>query len=119
LFLTYNYFYNESISFHPGIFVKSDLIQTQIDFSARVDYNGNIFGGVSLRGYGKNSFDAAVLFAGMKLNDNLSVAYAYDIGLSALNQIHRGSHEIVLNFNLNKVIGDGLLPKIIYNPRFL
>jgi hypothetical protein len=99
--------------------LKSDLVETQIEFSTIARYNDNIFGGVSFRGYNSNSFDAVVILAGYKLNENLTLSYAYDITLSGLSEVSRGSHEIMLNYNLNKNIGKGRLPKIIYNPRFL
>ena len=122
-----NYFANLAFDFeigriltlHPSLLLKSDLVETQIEFSTIVTYNDNIFGGASFRGYNSNSFDAVVLLAGYKLNENLTLAYAYDITLSSLSDVSRGSHEIMLNYNLNKEIGKGKLPKIIYNPRFL
>jgi hypothetical protein len=39
--------------------------------------------------------------------------------MSGLQEVTDGSHEVMLNFNLNKPIGKGKPPKIIYNPRFL
>ena len=55
----------------------------------------------------------------LTFNEHYTLSYAYDIGLSALRGSHEGTHEILLNYNLNKLIGAGLPPKIIYNPRFL
>ena len=122
-----NYFANLGLNFdlsrnfrlEPSIFLKSDLIETQIEFTTIARYNDNIFGGLSFRGYNSNSFDAVILIAGFKLNENLTMSYAYDITLSGLSEVSKGSHEIMLNYNLNKNIGKGRLPKIIYNPRFL
>jgi len=114
-----NFEIGRNITLHPSLLLKSDLIETQIEISTIVKYNDNIFGGASFRGYNSNSFDAVVLLAGYNLSENLSIAYAYDITLSGLSAVSRGSHEIMLNYNLNKDIGKGKLPKIIYNPRFL
>lgn len=122
-----NYFFSFAYSFEisrdiviqPSIFAKSDLIQTQLEASAVVKYNDNIFGGASFRGYNANSIDAAVLLAGFKLNEKITLAYSYDLTLSGLRKVSNGSHEILLNYNLNKPIGKGIPPKIIYNPRFL
>ena len=122
-----NYFFNFAYSFEigrdltiqPSVFAKSDLIQTQLEFSAIVRYNDNIFGGASFRGYNTNSIDAVVFLAGYKLNENFTLAYSYDLTLSGLSDVSKGSHEILLNYNLNKLIGKGIPPKIIYNPRFL
>ena len=90
-----------------------------MEISTIVTYNDNIFGGASFRGYNSNSTDAVVIIAGYKLNERVTLAYSYDITLSELNRVSQGSHEIMLNYNLNKDIGKGRLPKIIYNPRFL
>ena len=117
--LAYHFELGRNFTLHPSLFLKSDLIETQIEISTIAKYNDNIFGGVSFRGYNSNSFDAVVLLAGYKLNENLTLAYAYDITVSGLREVNRGSHEIMLNYNLNKNLGKGKLPKIIYNPRFL
>ena len=119
LTLAYNLNIGNSFSIHPSIFVKSDIRQTQLDLSALVKYNDNILGGVSFRGYNAKTVDAIVLIAGIKLSEKLNLAYAYDITLSKLNSINTASHEIMLNYNLNKKIGAGVPEKIIYNPRFL
>lgn len=108
-----------SLSFHPSLLVQSDANQTQTDLAAIFRYNDNISGGASLRGYNSNSLDAVAFIVGFKLSENISMAYAYDLTLSALNQVSNGSHEIMLNYNLNKRIGTGRPPKIIYNPRSL
>jgi hypothetical protein len=109
----------KSISIEPSVFLKSDLIQTQIEFSTLVNYNDNIFGGVSIRGYNSNSIDAVVILAGYKLSERVTLAYSYDLTLSGLKHVSNGSHEVLINYNLNRPIGKGILPKIIYNPRFL
>jgi type IX secretion system PorP/SprF family membrane protein len=110
---------NDFLQFYPSILVKSDLIQTQLEIAAKVEYDDNIIGGVVFRGYNANSIDAIGIFGGLRLNPNLTLAYSYDIGLSQLNRVHNGSHEILLNYNLNKLIGAGIPQKVIYNPRFL
>ncbi len=109
----------ENFTLHPFALVRSDLTQTQTDFSVIMRYNDNIFGGASLRGYNSNSLDAVALLAGFKLNENWTLAYGYDLTMSDLSTVSNGSHEISLNYNLNKIIGKGRPPKIIYNPRSL
>jgi len=108
-----------NISIHPSIFAKSDINQTQMEISTIIRYNDNIFGGASFRGYNSESIDAIVFMGGFKLSENVTLAYSYDLSFSAVNSVNRGSHEILLNYNLNKAIGAGTPPKIIYNPRFL
>jgi type IX secretion system PorP/SprF family membrane protein len=108
-----------AISVHPSFFVRSDLAQTQTDATLRVKYNNNIMGGVSFRGYSVSSRDALALIFGFKLSEKASFAYAYDLTLSDLSAVSNGSHEIMLHYNLNRPIGKGRLPNVIYNPRSL
>lgn len=108
----------ENLSLKPSILVKSDLTETQIEVSAMARWRENTFAGVSMRGFGASSKDAAVLFVGFKLNEKTTLAYGFDIPLSSLNTAHRGSHELLLRYSLNKPIGVGKLPPVIYNPRF-
>ena len=49
----------------------------------------------------------------------MRIGYAYDYTTSNFGQFNSGSHEIMINYNLNKVIGNPLPARIIYNPRFL
>jgi hypothetical protein len=94
-------------------------VQTQIEGSVRIVYDDFVTGGLSVRGYSQNTLDALVIFGGLKLSDHLTIAYAYDLTLSALNQASSGTHEVMLKYNLNRIIGAGLPPRVIYNPRFL
>ena len=108
----------QGISFYTSFLVKTNFEVLQTDLSC-ITKSGNIFGGLSLRGYGKNSLDALVLVGGIKINENYTIGYSYDIGLSSLNSVSQGAHEIHINYNLNKLVGIGLPPEIIYNPRNL
>jgi len=110
---------NSSLTFHPSMMVMSDFQQTQPQLSAIFRYNGNIFGGASLRGYNQNTLDAVSVIAGFKLGENITFGYAYDISLSGLRVISNQSHEIMINYNLNTSLGTPVPPKIIYNPRNL
>jgi type IX secretion system PorP/SprF family membrane protein len=107
------------VKIYPGFFVQSDFVQTQIEGSVRIVYDDFVTGGLSVRGYSQNTLDALVIFGGLKLSDHLTIAYAYDLTLSALNQASSGTHEVMLKYNLNRIIGAGLPPRVIYNPRFL
>lgn len=120
-FFTFNYNLEvgRSWSVHPSLLVKSDIVQTQVEISTLLRYNDNIFGGASFRGYNETTIDAVALIGGLKLNERVTLAYSYDLTLSGLNAVGNGSHEIMLNYNLNKPIGAGVPPKIIFNPRFL
>ncbi len=118
-FASYDFEIGSSFNLMPSLLFKSDAIENQIEFSTILKYNDNIFLGASFRGYEKNSMDAIVALAGLKLNNHFTLSYSYDITLSGLNQVSKGSHEILVNYNLNKPIGKGIPQKIIYNPRFL
>ncbi len=108
-----------ALTLHPSLLIRSDLLETQMDFSVIARYNDNMFAGASFRGYSSTSVDAAVIMAGFKLSENMTFAYAYDLTLSELRTVSNGSHEIALLYNLNKIIGKGTPPPIIYNPRSL
>lgn len=119
LYLGYRLDLNKKFTTIPSILLKTDVYQTQIDFSVTTQYNENIFVGASLRGYHSNSLDAIALMGGFKLTEKISIAYSYDLGLSNLKTASTGSHEVLLNYNIGRPIGKGRPPAIIYNPRSL
>ena len=119
VFFQNNFKIFENIDLLQSILLKTDFNQIQSDISSIFRINGNIFGGINMRGYNSRSLDAMAIIAGMKLGDHYTLSYSYDIGLSGLRRAHEGTHEILLNYNLRKIIGSGELPKIIYNPRYL
>jgi type IX secretion system PorP/SprF family membrane protein len=118
-FLGYSLDMGKNLSLHPSVLLKTDVRQTQIDFSLLVRYNENIFAGGSFRGYHSESIDAVALMGGFKLSEKITAGLAYDLGLSDLKSVNNGSYEIFLNYNLGKPIGKGRPPIIIYNPRSL
>lgn len=107
------------IVLEPNLLVKSDFVQTQTDVALIARYNENLFLGGGLRGYQSDNLDAAVIMAGFKISENITLGYAYDVTLSDLGLVSNGSHEILLNYNLNKRFIKQRLPPIIYNPRNL
>jgi len=119
LFVEYRIRYRSEIHFIPSILIKSDFNVVQTDLSMMTEINGNVFGGIGIRGYNSNSIDAISLTAGLSMGRNYRLSYSYDIGLSELKRVNEGSHEILLNYNLKKIIGAGNNPKVEYNPRNL
>lgn len=109
----------EEFDLLQAILLKSDFGAVQTEVSSLVQINGNIFGGIGVRGYSSNSLDAVIVILGIRLTDNITLTYGYDAGISGIRQANEGSHELLLSYNLQKVIGTGLPPKIIYNPRYL
>lgn len=102
----------------PSILARSDLKQHELHFSTQVYYDNLIMLGASFRGYSISTTDAFVIMGGFQVNEKVFLSYSYDLTLSDLALVSRGSHEIMLNYNLGKPIGKGKLPKIIFNPRF-
>lgn len=111
-------FYIGEYEIAPSLLIKTngDILQTDISCLLK---NGNIFGGLSLRGYNDISLDALVFIGGIRLNQHYTLSYSYDAGLSDIKNVSQGTHEVNINYNLNKRIGIGLPPEIIYNPRNL
>ena len=103
---------------HPSILVKTNLRSYQTDLSC-IAKSGNVFGGLSLRGYNSQSLDAVVIIAGIEFNRNYTLSYSYDLGLNEIGSFSGGSHEINIKYSLNRLLGVGLPPEIIYNPRYL
>ncbi len=103
---------------YPTLLVRSDFSQTQFEGGVRGVYDDFLMLGMGFRGYNGSSIDALTVFMGLKISEHLSIAYGFDVTLSALNQVSSGSHEIVMKYNLNKLIGVGLPPPVIYSPRF-
>ena len=115
---TYQFSMGQNLAVKPGILVKSDLTETQMEISSIFRWKENIFAGASFRGLSSSARDAAVLLGGLRINERTTLAYSFDIPLSALQAANRGSHELLLRYELNKPIGTGKLPPVIYNPRF-
>ncbi len=109
----------EKIKAKTGILAKSDFIEHQAEISNFFSWKENILFGTSFRGFSPNSVDAVVLFGGMKLNPKTQLVYSFDLPVSPLKTTHRGSHELLLQYNWGKSLGKGKLPPVIYNPRFL
>ena len=103
----------------PNVMFRSDFREYQFETGIVLEGTDHFFGGVGLRGYNSFSSDAVVFIIGTNIGRNYKVSYSYDLGISDLRNVHDGSHEILLRYNLNKAIGVGLPPKIIYNPRHL
>ena len=117
-FIEYSYPLSEEIILYPAVFAKSDGVQTQLDIGMRADYQDIYFGGLMFRGYSGNTIDALALFIGAQVSANLKVAYGYDITLSSLASYSEGTHEFMVQYNLNKPVGLGKPERMIFNPRY-
>ncbi len=118
-FFQYKYRWSDDLMIKPSVLVRADQTSVQTDIALMTEMSGSVFGGIGLRGYDSSSFDALVFTAGLTINDNYRLIYSFDTGLSNIKRVNQGTHELTLNYNLRKVIGAGLNPPVIYNPRNL
>ena len=118
LIADYDYSLTEELRLRPSALIVSNLELWQMQLSLLCNY-GNIFGGMNLRGYSQNTIESVGIITGIKFNKHYTIAYSYDLGISSLKNSSEGSHELILKYNLNKIINTGLPPRIIYNPRDL
>lgn len=109
----------DQISLYPVIYIKSDLAETQAELAIRAEWENMLMAGIGYRGFGNKNIDALILTAGVRLSPKFYLHYGYDIGLSSLHSSHQGTHELMIRYNLGKMIGAGLPPRTIYNPRNL
>jgi hypothetical protein len=108
----------ENLMVRPVVLCKTDLVKTQVEASVISRWRDQMFIGASYRGFGRLSQEAVALMGGVRVNEKTMLGYGYDIPLGALSGVQRGSHELLLRYTLDKPIGQGKLPPVIYNPRF-
>jgi len=95
----FNYtFDNQKYSLKPSFLLKSDFKQWQFDISARLEYDGKYWGGLTIR-----PLNTAVLFAGININGGLALGYSFDIPTSRLITTNFGSHELLLSYSFEYV----------------
>ena len=108
----------ERLSLYPSALIKSDFLQTQADVVMQAAFDDRYYAGLGWRGWNAHSFDAAVIHLGLRLDHHWKVYYAYDVPITGIGGVGNGSHELIINYNLNKRVGLGLPPKTIYNPLY-
>lgn len=119
LFAQYKYRVSEQLTLMPSTFLKLDRAVWQLDLAVIAQWEENIITGLGWRGLGNRAADAAIFYIGTNIGKKYRLLYSYDLGVSSLASQHQGSHEITIHYNLQKLFGMGLPPKIIYNPRDL
>lgn len=107
-----------NVGISPAMLLKTDFIQTQAEINATAGYQNKFFGGLGIRGYNKNTLDAVIISIALQATEQIRLAYAYDVGISALNSAHQGSHELLVSYRLDTPIGNAIQQKIIHTPRF-
>lgn len=89
---------SSKFTIEPSVLVKSvEAAPLQVDGTLRLIYDNMFWLGGSYR-----SDAAFAALAGMRLKNNMTLAYAYDITTSGLNDVSNGSHEITLGLALGK-----------------
>lgn len=82
----------ESLKVEPSVMVKwVNPIPVQIDGALRIIFKDMIWAGASYR-----TKDAMSFMAGVKLQDNISFGYSYDMTTTNLKNYSSGSHEVML-----------------------
>jgi type IX secretion system PorP/SprF family membrane protein len=107
------------IAFELQCLVHSDFVRLQTEIFSGIEYNGNIFGGVHLRGYNGNSLESIGFSLGLRLSKQIQMAYCHEFNIGSVSSnFNQGNQEIGLFYNFGKAFGLGKAPRIIYNPRY-
>lgn len=94
--------------FKPSVMVKGVTgAPLSIDLSANILFNDRLELGASYR-----LDDSVSGMIGIYMSPKFRIGYAYDYTLSNLGNFNSGSHEIIIGFDISKVISD------IKSPRF-
>ncbi len=92
----YHIDFEEELVFTPSFMFNTTIgSPSQIDFNVKIDYLDKVLGGITYR-YN----DAVVLMGGIKIKEQFSIIYSYDIVTSNLRKYNSGSHEIILSFTI-------------------
>jgi type IX secretion system PorP/SprF family membrane protein len=80
----------------PAVYLKTDMVAYQADFTVDLVYKERISGGLNYR-----INDAVSVLFSFEMNNGLRIGYSYDLVTSALAQFTGGSHEIFLNYSID------------------
>lgn len=85
---------NPLIELQPSAFFKSDAVNHQMDFTARIEYAKMFNGGISWR-----KDEGFVFLLGVKIK-NIDAGYSYDLSTSEIAKVSHGSHELFLRYSV-------------------
>jgi type IX secretion system PorP/SprF family membrane protein len=91
---------NPSLELLPSLFAYSDGKTVQFNVTSLIRYNKKAWGGVSYR-FG----DALIGMIGFELYNGLRLGYAYDFTVTDINKSSGGSHEFMVNYCFDLVLG--------------
>lgn len=106
LYATAGYTYllpNSLLKITPSFLFKTDLTFSQCDLNVTLTYKDRIFGGA---GYRVN--DAFNLCFGLRFG-KVKFGYSYDIGISAISRVSKGSHEVFATYTYKLDLKSGFL----------
>jgi len=108
----------KDFSLKPSIVINTDFKEIQTDISIIAGYKDYIGFGISARGYNKRSFESLTPIISVGPIKNICIIYSYDVNLTKLNAVNKGTHELSVTYFLpnSKFYRN---PTIINNPRFL
>ncbi len=88
----YNFFLDEEWSLFPMLALRMGDRCTNIDLNVRAMYRDLVNFGVSYR------LDALALMAGVNINKNFSLSYAFDINIGVTSRRYKPSHELIVTY---------------------
>jgi len=88
--------FNSPIELKPSVFIKYDGTKVQYSGNLTAQYNKKFSLGVSYR-----NKDAIVGIVGFELMPDLHVSYAYELSVSRLITVNKGTHEIYVGYCLD------------------
>lgn len=95
----YKFYLAEDLNITPSVLFKYiPHVPLSVDVNVKMGFKDRIWVGA---GYRKQ--DALNMMAGFNINHLFNLTYSYDVTTSDLNQVSRGSHEVVLGLLLNNV----------------
>jgi len=95
----YKFYLAEDLNVTPSLLFKYvPNVPLSVDVNVKMGFKDRIWIGA---GYRKH--DALNMMAGFNISHLVNLSYSYDVTTSALNQVSKGSHEIVLGLLLNNV----------------
>ena len=99
--------------------ISLTLHNFQLENGCFFQYNNNILGGVSFRGYTSNTQDAISLLVGWVPGKRTRLMYSFDWATSGIRRVTDGSHELSVVYVLREQAKQPRLPNRIFNPRHL
>ncbi|TAF55583.1 MAG: type IX secretion system membrane protein PorP/SprF, partial [Sphingobacteriia bacterium] len=93
---------SEELNLLPSVLVRYiSPLPLGFDVNAKLQYLDLAWVGASYRN--KDGFAAMV---GMNISHSFNIGYSYDVQTSRINTISRGTHEILLGFQIGNRYGD-------------